>query len=149
MGRHLPQRRDCNKRREQPLTLRVEESGSCVAAVSLTWEQDAAYQTVEWLGSEPVLVVHRLSVDPSYQRTGMGSHLMDFAEAYATQNAYASIRLDSYTGNPAATRLYQRRGYRKAGQVHFPRRSLPFICFEKILVVKSSILKSWVSLIGM
>jgi ribosomal protein S18 acetylase RimI-like enzyme len=111
----------------------LEQNGLCIAAVSLNQEQDAAYQKVHWLGGEPVLVVHRLCVDPAYQGNGLGNRLMDFAEEYAKQHAYASIRLDAYTGNPSAIRLYERRGYRKAGQVYFPRRTLPFFCFEKIL----------------
>src|SRR5262245_20431947 len=91
----------------------LEQSGLCIAAVSLNQEQDEAYQQVHWLGGEPVLVVHRLCVDPAYQRNGIGSRLMDFAEEHAKQNAYGSIRLDAYTGNPRAVRLYERRGYRK------------------------------------
>lgn len=58
---------------------------------------------------------------------------MDLAEAHAKQNTYVSIRLDAYAGNPPTVKLYERRGYRKAGQVYFPRRTLPFFCFEKIL----------------
>jgi GNAT superfamily N-acetyltransferase len=111
----------------------LEQGGVYIAAVSLNQEQDEAYQQMHWLGGEPVLVVHRLCVDPAYQGNGMGSRLMDFAEAHAKQHAYVSIRLDAYTGNPRAVRLYERRGYRKAGQVYFPRRTLAFFCFEKIL----------------
>ena len=111
----------------------LEQGDVCTAAVALNQEQDEAYQQVHWLGGEPVLVVHRLCVDPAYQGNGIGNRLMDFAEEYAEQHAYASIRLDAYTGNPSAIRLYERRGYRKAGQVYFPRRTLPFFCFEKIL----------------
>jgi GNAT superfamily N-acetyltransferase len=111
----------------------LEQGDVCIAAVALNQEQDEAYQRVHWLGGEPVLVVHRLCVDPAYQGNGLGTRLMDFAEEYAKQHAYASIRLDAYTGNPSAIRLYERRGYRKAGQVYFPRRTLPFFCFEKIL----------------
>jgi ribosomal protein S18 acetylase RimI-like enzyme len=115
----------------------LEENNLCIGAVSLNQEQDVAYQQVNWLGGEPVLVVHRLCVHPNYQGTGLGSRLMDFAEEHAKRNAYASIRLDAYTGNPAAFKLYERRGYLKAGQVYFPRRTLPFFCFEKILAPKS------------
>jgi GNAT superfamily N-acetyltransferase len=111
----------------------LEQGDLCIAAVSLNQEQDEAYQQVHWLGGEPVLVVHRLCVDPAYQGNGIGSRLMDFAEEHAKQNAYVSIRLDAYTGNPRAVRLYERRGYRKAGQIYFSRRTLPFFCFEKIL----------------
>ena len=111
----------------------VEEGDLRIAAVSLNQEQDEAYQKVHWLGGEPVLVVHRLCVAPAYQGKGIGGQLMDFAEEHAKQNAYVSIRLDAYTGNPRAVRLYERRGYRKAGELYFPRRTLPFFCFEKIL----------------
>jgi ribosomal protein S18 acetylase RimI-like enzyme len=115
----------------------LEENDLCIGAVSLNQEQDVAYQQVNWLGGEPVLVVHRLCIDPNYQGAGLGSRLMDFAEEHAKRNAYASIRLDAYTGNPTAFRMYERRGYRKAGQVFFPRRRLPFFCFEKILAAQA------------
>jgi ribosomal protein S18 acetylase RimI-like enzyme len=111
----------------------LEQDDRCLAAVSLNQEQDAAYQTVHWFGGEPALVVHRLCVDPAHQGNGIGNRVMAFAEAHAKQQFYVSIRLDAYTGNPRAVRLYERRGYRKAGQVYFPRRTLPFFCFEKIL----------------
>jgi ribosomal protein S18 acetylase RimI-like enzyme len=111
----------------------LEEGNRCIAAVALNQEQDQAYQQVRWVGGEPVLVVHRLCVDPAYQGHGIGNRVMAFAEAHAQQQAYVSVRLDAYTGNPRAIRLYERRGYRQAGQVYFPRRILSFLCFEKIL----------------
>jgi GNAT superfamily N-acetyltransferase len=110
----------------------------CIAAITLNQKQDPAYEKVQWLGGEPVLVAHRLCVSPANQGKGSGSGLMDFAEEHAKQNAYASIRLDAYTGNLAAVRLYERRGYRNAGQVYFPRRTLPFFCFEKIIATIGS-----------
>jgi hypothetical protein len=58
---------------------------------------------------------------------------MDFAESHAARSGYASIRLDAYTGNPRSVQLYRRRGYREVGQVYFPRRTLPFWCFELIV----------------
>lgn len=112
----------------------LEDGERCLAAVTLNEEQDPAYRNVQWSGGEPVLVIHRLCVDPAYQGTGLGKRLMDFSEGWAIRNAYASIRLDAYTGNPSAVKLYEHRGYRKAGQVYFPRRTRPFFCFEKILV---------------
>ncbi len=41
-----------------------------------------------------------------------------------------TVLLDQGIRHPRALTLYQRRGYREAGQVFFPRRTLPFICFE-------------------
>ncbi len=54
---------------------------------------------------------------------------MHFVEQYAEVHGYDVIRLDAFTRNPAAVRLYEGRGYRKAGIVSF--RKGPFYCFEK------------------
>jgi hypothetical protein len=64
---------------------------------------------------------------------GIAGLLMDFAERLALTNKYGSIRLDAYTGNPQAIRLYDGRGYVRTGQVFFPRRTLPFFCYEKVI----------------
>ncbi len=113
-------------------TLYVALLENCLAgAVCLSEEQDEAYSRVPWLGHEPVLVVHRLCVAPHLQGRGFASIIMDFAEKYTEKRRYASIRLDAYTGNEKAVRLYNRRGYTTAGRVFFPRRELPFYCMER------------------
>ena len=58
---------------------------------------------------------------------------MDFAESFAMEHGFSCIRLDAYTGHPPALALYERRGYDRVGQVYFPRRELPFDCFEKTI----------------
>src|SRR6266542_2013101 len=75
----------------------------------------------------------RLCVHPDWQQRGAGRHLMDFAEAFAKEHGFSCIRLDAYTGNQRALALYEKRGYDRIGQAHFPRRELPFVCFEKIV----------------
>lgn len=107
------------------------EKGVCIAAMALDEKQEAAYRQVKWHGAEPVLVVHRLCIAPDRQKKGIAGMFMDFAEDFALQSGYAGIRLDAYSGNPAAVRLYESRGYRKVGEVNFPRRDLPFYCYEK------------------
>lgn len=111
----------------------LERNGFCVAAITLNHEQDPAYKTIHWQGREPVLVIHRLCVHPAHQGKGIASRLMDFAEQYAKQNAYASIRLDAYTRNSVSVSLYRRRGYQESGQVYLARRAAPFYCFEKVV----------------
>ena len=109
------------------------EEPECIAAISLNEEQDPTYQTVRWTGGGPALVVHRLCVDPSYQRKGIANRLMAFAEWLAREREYASIRLDTYSGNPPALRLYERLGYQKTGEIYLRGKTTPFFCFEKIL----------------
>ena len=86
--------------------------------------QSPEYVELTWDRARP-LVVHRLCVHPERQKTGAARILMDFAETEAARRGYDSIRLDTYTGNPRAVALYERRGYRIAGYVRFRRRKLP------------------------
>jgi GNAT superfamily N-acetyltransferase len=112
----------------------IREGDECVAAVCLNDVEAPEYASVSWRYSRgPVLVVHRLCVDPGRQGRGLARMLMDFAERLAAERGCASIRLDTYTGNPRAMALYERRGYERAGQVYFRGRPLPFDCFEKVV----------------
>ena len=56
---------------------------------------------------------------------------MNFAEDRARELGYCAIRLDAFTKNPRALRLYQTLGYHDAGGVTL--RKGPFRCFEKRL----------------
>lgn len=110
------------------------EEGRLDGVITLNEAQDPEYQGLDWKDDRGrILVIHRLAVNPERQRCGVGRSLMDFAEDYARGHGYSSIRLDAYNGNSRALRLYESRGYRKVGQVRFPRRNMPFNCYEKIL----------------
>jgi ribosomal protein S18 acetylase RimI-like enzyme len=119
-----------NDVRRGALFVLEDADGNAVACVSLDDQQSEEYASLAWTGSEPALVVHRLCVDPGFQGRGYARQLMDFAESYAAQHGYASVRLDAYTANERSVDLYRRRGYREVGQVRFPRGELPFWCFE-------------------
>jgi ribosomal protein S18 acetylase RimI-like enzyme len=105
------------------------------ATAVLNEQSDPEYRRVRWLTppEQPALVVHRLAVHPRFQRLGLAKRLMRFAEEYATGRGLESIRLDSFSGNPAALALYEGLGYLRVGEVRFPHRDLPFVCFEKAL----------------
>ncbi len=102
-----------------------------IGIVALENTQDPEYDKLQWQGDGNFLVVHRLAIDPAFQRQGCATKIMDWVETFASTNGYTSIRLDAYTGNPAAVNLYERRGYSKTGQVCYPHRTLPFNCYEK------------------
>lgn len=109
----------------------IVESGLVAAAVGLDAEQPLEYLSCSWRFGLHALIVHHLVVHPDYWRNGYATKLMDFSENCASSKGFSSIRLDAYTGNQAALSLYQKRGYSEAGEVTFPRRRLPFRCFEK------------------
>ncbi len=87
---------------------------------------------VPWKVTGRCLAVHRLAVSPHMHRSGFATRLMDFVEEHAKTHSYDAIRLDAFSGNPAALKFYENRGYQKAGIVRF--RKGDFICFEKAAV---------------
>ena len=111
----------------------LEEPSACLACVTLDTIQNREYRAVPWRTEEPALIVHRLCVDPAAEGRGFAKRLMAFAETHAKERGYRSIRLDAYSGNARALGLYARRGYAEVGEVFFPRRALPFRCFEMAL----------------
>ena len=107
-------------------------AGAIAGVIVLNQHQEHAYAMVPWRFTHgPVLVVHRLMVHPDAEGQGLARALMAFAEKRALASGYASIRLDAFAENPRALRLYERLGYRAAGEVRF--RKGRFRCFEKDL----------------
>ncbi|MEO3946710.1 GNAT family N-acetyltransferase [Gorillibacterium sp. CAU 1737] len=114
------------------------EEDSHAGIVVLNEEQDLEYSAIPWEDSDGrMLCLHRLIVHPGQQGKGFGKSLLQFAEQQARDGGYTSIRLDAYSGNPVALRLYEQHGYHKRGEVYFPRRELPFLCYEKMVSSRS------------
>ena len=103
--------------------------GNYCGIIALDGNEPPEYGHVHWkYKADKILVVHRLAVDPQWQKQGIARRLMDFAEQYGRKNGYQAIRLDAFIKNPGAVKLYELRGYRKAGTVVL--RKGPFYCFE-------------------
>jgi ribosomal protein S18 acetylase RimI-like enzyme len=101
-----------------------------VGCLVVNEHQSPEYNHVPWtLEGTKIAVVHRLMVEPRCQKRGLARELMGFAERRAVELGCDVIRLDAFTANPRALRLYQRLGYHDAGSVTF--RKGVFRCFEK------------------
>jgi len=98
--------------------------------VALNTEEPPEYQDIPWQFNN-ALVVHRLCVHPDYQNMRIARKLMLFAEQFARENQYTSIRLDTMAENPIAGNLYRKLNYSERGLVTF--RKGEFICFEKLV----------------
>ena len=107
-----------------------------VGCIMLSDVKDDSYKDVKWLTKNfKNLYVHRLAVNPDYQKKGHGRRLMDFAESFAVENNFTSIRLDTFSLNHRNNKFYKSRGYTQLGNVFFPIQSdLPFHCYEKVLL---------------
>jgi ribosomal protein S18 acetylase RimI-like enzyme len=117
--------------RERTLSV-VAADDAVVGAFVLNEFQNVEYAEVPWtILLEPVAVLHRLLVHPAQQRRGLASMMVREAERQARERGYAALRLDAFTHNPTALRLYGRHGYHDAGAVTL--RKGVFRCFEKAI----------------
>lgn len=105
------------------------DNDNLTAYIALNDKYSPEYNFVDWKTTGKNLIVHRLSVDPPQQGKGIAKKCMLFAEQYARENDYNSIRLDAFTENRAALKLYESLEYDKAGIVYF--RKGKFYCYEK------------------
>jgi len=98
--------------------------------VVLNNEYDEEYKEADWKYKDSsFLIVHRLCVNPSFQGKGIGRQTMLLVEKKLSQEGIETIRLDAFSLNPVALKMYNSLGYEKVGEVTW-RKGL-FYLFEK------------------
>ncbi len=106
--------------------------GTIVSAAVINEEQEEGYETAGWRFREKrAAVLHRLCVSPAYQNRGYGKETVLLAEDTMKAAGYTAVRLDAFSQNPSALRLYEGLGYTRAGEVYF--RKGRFFLYEKLL----------------
>ena len=105
-----------------------------IGCIAISSEKASDYDEVEWLTKDSRhYYIHRLAIDPKFQKLGYAKKLMDFAEDLARKNAITSIRLDTFSKNHRNQKFYEARGYTRLGDIFFPKQSEhPFYCYEKL-----------------
>lgn len=74
--------------------------GTIIGCMVLTPTMDTEYIPINWLTvNDNNLYIHRLAIHPEKQGEGFAQILMDFAEQFAIDNKYTSIRLDTFSKN--------------------------------------------------
>jgi ribosomal protein S18 acetylase RimI-like enzyme len=133
-GRDYPTREMFIKHISDQVLWIMIENNRIICTIVITEDQDKEYADVPWVDSTgKAMVVHRLAVNPEFQRKGLANKMMDFAEDLARERGFTSIRLDTYSENKITPVFFKKRGYEFRGRIHFPQRDLPYYCFEKIL----------------
>ena len=112
-----------------------ELENTILGCIVITTLVDAEYIPVKWLTpNNKNIYVHRLAIHPDYQGKGYAQVLMDFAEKFAKDTNYASIRLDTFSKNKRNQLFYELRGYKKLEEIYFLNQSeYPFYCYELVL----------------
>jgi ribosomal protein S18 acetylase RimI-like enzyme len=106
-----------------------------IGSIVISTLMDKEYIPISWLTeNENNLYIHRLCVHPEQQGKGYAQQLMDFAEQFAIAQNYSSIRLDTFSQNKRNQKFYELRGYKRLGDIYFPKQSeFPFHCYELVL----------------
>ena len=134
---HYPSKEIFEKDIELNQIWKLEIDNEIVGIIVLSEIEDDEYKNVRWLTeNNNNLYIHRLAVHPKFQGEGYAQKLMNFAENFAKENKYSSIRLDTFSQNTRNQKFYEKRGYQKLGSIYFPKQSEhPFYCFELVLDV--------------
>ncbi|NCC67273.1 MAG: GNAT family N-acetyltransferase [Clostridia bacterium] len=94
--------------------------GEIACAYVVNSECDEEYENGEWKYPDTSFcVIHRLCVSPQFQNRGLGAKTVTHIETQLRKENVETIRLDAYTLNPYALRLYDRLGYVRVGTVEW------------------------------
>jgi len=104
--------------------------------IAVVWvinqEMDEQYYACQWsCGEQECRVLHRLCVHPKFQNARVGSTALAYLENSLKDAGVKAVRLDAFSKNPYALRMYERAGYVRRGRAVF--RKGEFALMEKIL----------------
>ncbi len=91
------------------------EEDALAAFYVISNECDEQYSNAKWQFGDPYCVLHRFCVSPEMQNRGRGKKVLAHIESQIKNMGYQSVRLDTFTGNPFAQRLYRHSGYESRG----------------------------------
>lgn len=95
-------------------------------------EYEEEYKNGNWkYEDKSFCVIHRLCVNPIFQNRGIGRTTMQYIEKEVSSMGFQAIRLDAFTGNPFALKLYDNLGYSRVGYADW--RKGRFYLMEKYL----------------
>lgn len=109
-------------------------AGVLGGVAAITQDSSPEYAQVGWDLQEPALVIHRLAVDPEFRGHGIGTALMEEAQALAEEQGITVLRVDTSVTNRATQRLFPKLGYSLSGEISLDHRpGQKFLCFERRL----------------
>jgi len=108
------------------------KDGEIVSALVINNECEEEYKNGSWrYDNDKFAVVHRLCVNPIYQNEKNGKDTMIKIEEILKKEGTQSIRLDTFSLNPFALKLYQTLGYQKVGEAKW-RKGLFYLLEKKL-----------------
>ena len=110
----------------------VFDEDTLIAFYVISRECDVQYGNAKWkYEDDSAYILHRFCVSPKMQNKGIGKTVLQHIEKQIKDLGYESIRLDTFTQNPFAQRLYCHNGYEARGYADW--RKGRFVLMEKKL----------------
>jgi ribosomal protein S18 acetylase RimI-like enzyme len=107
-------------------------NGKIISTLVINKEFPDTYSLCNWrYNGNKFMVLHRLCVDVEYQKQGIGTETMKMLEEYLKNKEIESVRLDVFSKNPMAIKMYEKLGYKKVGEQNIWKGI--FDIYEKIL----------------
>lgn len=106
------------------------ESAAVIYVVNT--DTDEQYANGKWsYNGGDFAVIHRLCVSPAFRHKGLAGKCLEHIEDELRAAGTKAVRLDVFTENPYALRLYENHGYKTVGRAHW--RKGEFLLMEKLL----------------
>lgn len=131
---HYPQRKDFLKDVESGELYVDADNGHIKGFLCINNQAPEEYEDLNWASDAKYMVIHRLAVNHAYQKQGIATKLMHFAEELALKNGVQTIKSDTYSLNKNMIALLKKHNYRFVGEMDFFRKEYPFYYYEKVLV---------------
>lgn len=101
-------------RNKQLYVGKIHSEIACVYVVND--ECDEEYTNGDWkYPNATYAVIHRMCVNPKFQNQGIGAVTLNHIEEKLKDEGVETIRLDAFSLNPFALKLYYKNGYVKVG----------------------------------
>lgn len=108
------------------------KDNTVVSVLVINNEFDEQYKNGNWkYDNESFAVVHRLCVNPVCQNQKIGNNTIILIEELLRKEGIQSIRLDAFSLNPYALKMYETLGYQKVGEANF-RKGLFYLLEKKL-----------------
>lgn len=105
-------------------------NGQIAVVYTLNQECDEEYENGRWkYKDKPFYIIHRLCVNPIFQNKGIAKSTLLYIEKQLTEKGICVIRLDVFSKNPFALKLYKSLDYSEVGYADW--RKGKFLLMEK------------------
>lgn len=113
----------------------VLEDEEIIVSTVIIYDKDDDYENNlagEWKSPRPYVALHRIGSLASERKKGYGRKIIEFAESYARENNFKSVRIDTHRENKSMQNLLNALGYTYVGLVYLGGKSERF-AYEKVL----------------